>query len=207
MNEEIEVNDLISILKKDCKKFIKFVGLYNPPALVYRSIKGSNDDYTTRTPRTNRKPTDTPLYVQEIMDVLFYERFGWKPRSGGVFTATGGFEGYGVPHVFFPIGDFKFVWSPEVRDLFIDLNKLHLYKIEMRHPYKNSSKRKNSREFYEEIRKALKPLIDSFYQNEKYNLAFNEEREIVWKCKKYHLVNIHYFNFHKETLMKELFNR
>ena len=198
MNEEIEVNDLISILKKDCKKFIKFVGLYNPPALVYRSIKGSNDDYTTRTPRTNRKPTDTPLYVQEIMDVLFYERFGWKPRSGGVFTATGGFEGYGVPHVFFPIGDFKFVWSPEVRDLFIDLSRLHL----LRHV-----KGKMSPEFYEETKKTLKPLIDSFYQNEKYNLAFNEEREIVWKCKKYHLVNIHYFDFHKETLMKELFNR
>jgi hypothetical protein len=200
INEEYEVDHVIKVLQRDCKKFIDFIRLYKPTPFVYRGVTRANDDYTTKTTRTNRKPVDTPKYTHDILDELFYDKFGWKPRSEGVFTWTKEVQGYGKMNLFFPIGDFKFVWSPKVKDLYVDLNNLtkEIAKINSKYIMINEPEKK----IEEEKLLYKNKLVDTYVQNKNYTQAFNKRREIVWKCKGYHLVNIDYFEQHKDKFME-----
>ena len=78
LNEEYDVDHVLNVLKRDCKKYIDFIKKYKPTYFVYRGVKKSNDDYTTKITRTNRKPLDTPPDIHNILDELFFEKFGWN---------------------------------------------------------------------------------------------------------------------------------
>jgi hypothetical protein len=198
INEEYEVDHVIKVLQRDCKKFIDFIRLYKPTPFVYRGVTRANDDYTTKTTRTNRKPVDTPTDIHKVLDELFYEKFGWKARSEGAFTWTGSVKGYGKMNLFFPIGDFKFVWSPKVKDLYVKLGTLNKERIDI-----NRKHRMEPEKVKEAERLLFKEkLVDTYVQNKNYTQAFNKRREIVWKCKGYHLVNIDYFEQHKDKFME-----
>ena len=66
--------------------------------------------------------------------MVFYRKFKWKPRSTGVFC-TGDKEqakGYGGLATVWPIGNFKYIWNPEIRDFLdvaIDLSDVPLRDI------------------------------------------------------------------------------
>lgn len=73
-------------------------------------------------PRKRRAPKDTPKDIQTMLDKLFFQRFGWKPRSHGVFAAgfdTARYYG-GQAYAFFPVDGYECIWSPKVDDLFND---------------------------------------------------------------------------------------
>jgi hypothetical protein len=73
------------------------------------------------TPSKNRLPRDTDWKIAKAVDELFFKKFHWRPRSEGVFVfpPNGPASGYGQgdPFSIFPIGDFDFVYSPDVMDL------------------------------------------------------------------------------------------
>jgi hypothetical protein len=169
LNEEEEYFDYIGIIERDCKPFLSFIKVFKPIPFVYRGVK-SNKTFIHKTPRSDRKPLDTPLETHKILDELFYEKFGWKVRSEGVFTFTYSGAGYGTNYYFFPIGkNFKYVYSPDVKDLFITIERM--------------GKKSKDRE-------ELKKIVDTYYQNEKYAQAFvGVNKEIVWKCDSYYLLN------------------
>jgi hypothetical protein len=69
-----------------------------------------------------RKPKDTPLLVHNAMNEMFKRRFGWNARDGLFVTGSDIFaRTFGPTHVVFPIGEFKFVWSEEIEDVYGDL--------------------------------------------------------------------------------------
>lgn len=63
--------------------------------------------------------------LQKIFDEFFYKKFRWKPRSEGVFT-IGDIKSirgvYGIPYIFVPIGEYKYLWSPDVDDLYEEID-------------------------------------------------------------------------------------
>jgi hypothetical protein len=70
--------------------------------------------------RKDRKPKDMDIKTHKELNKLFHKKFGWKVRSEGLFC-TGNINeagGYGYEFLVFPIGEFKYVWSPEIRDLY-----------------------------------------------------------------------------------------
>lgn len=115
------VDSIANLLKKDCNKWLtEFKG-----NVMYRGLKKPvQQAYTIITPRTDRIPTDTPPALSEVLDEWFLSKFNWMPRKTGVFVtpqkATA--EYYGYTHMFFPIGDYKYIWSPECHDLYSKLS-------------------------------------------------------------------------------------
>jgi len=98
LNEYAYTGDVVdwSPITKDCKPFIKELkGAHN---LLLRGSRKSNPG-------------------------IIKVKFGWKPRSTGVFCSgslnTALF--YGPVNSVWPIGNFKFLWSPKVSDLFSHL--------------------------------------------------------------------------------------
>jgi hypothetical protein len=119
-----KTDEIIAILKRDCKPFLS--SRRSKRDLLWRGVKQKlNSDYVKITTRTNRKPKDTPKELHDLMNFEFKKAFGWKPRSEGVFTFTKASNagGYGNQTVMmFPIGNFKYVWSNKIEDLWNEMN-------------------------------------------------------------------------------------
>ena len=109
------------------------------------TLKSSNVDglphyipYHTLLMRTNRQPSDTSLATHEVINEWFRERFGWGARSEVVFgegryniAASSSSIDYGPTFIIFPVGDFKYVWSEDVSDLYRTLGAKMLDKPTM----------------------------------------------------------------------------
>lgn len=116
----------IELVKKECSEIIN---IYKKAGRVlFRGTRGDRAKQVDEegriskvVPRKRRNPKDTDKETQKILDNLFNQRFGWKPRSQGIFAA--GIESaryYGTPHGFFPVNGFEYVWSPNIDDLYND---------------------------------------------------------------------------------------
>jgi hypothetical protein len=70
----------------------------------------------------HRKPKDTPLLVHNAMNEVFKKKFGWNARNGVFVTGSDMFAGtFSTVHAVFPIGEFKFLWSPQIEDVYGDV--------------------------------------------------------------------------------------
>jgi len=180
INEEFQdINKLVAMLKADCKPYLSILkrtdkmlcrGTDSPPKT---NIYEDEVYYFKRKPRKDRRPLSTGPLVHKQLDDLFKKKFGWKVRSEGVFVNSdyGTASGYGHTYFFFPIGQFKYVWSPKVGDLWIYL-KSHI------------SSRKGKSE-----QPDLPGTIDSYIDNSLWK-AIELEHEVAIKCKEYYMVDV-----------------
>lgn len=116
-NSDELLDKMLTMVEKDCQPFLKQAN-----NLFFRGTKHKmKDDYINKmTARKDRKPLDSPMTIHKESDKIFKEKFGWKARSEGVFASTSYHVGsYGKVWMFFPIGNFKYVWSPTVTDWWI----------------------------------------------------------------------------------------
>lgn len=116
----------IELVKKECSEIIN---IYKKAGRVlFRGTKSErrkpiDDDNKIYkiVPRKRRNPKDTDKETQKVLDNLFNQRFGWKPRSHGIFAAgLQSAQYYGIPHGFFPVNGFEYIWSPKIDDLYND---------------------------------------------------------------------------------------
>ena len=111
-------------LLKDCKPYLQEFQKTKSDIFLMRAVTGNRGNTIQKKyPKVDRIPVDTPIEVHDLLNMLFKKEFGWPVRNG-VFAANeyfDGFEEYGKPFLFFPIGKYKFVWSPEIKDLWMDV--------------------------------------------------------------------------------------
>ena len=118
--------DTMNIIKEECSDIIDLYKKTN--SFIYRGLKRTDNkkaivrNVYKITPRTDRSPKDTSWDDQEIIDGYFYKKFGWKPRSEGVFTSqTYSVAGsYGDVGIFLPVNGYKYLWSKKYGDLYSD---------------------------------------------------------------------------------------
>ncbi|WP_300760232.1 hypothetical protein [Janthinobacterium sp.] len=111
----------------ECKPFIR----ESKGNLIYRGIDRPIGDVSVSTPRgditayrmvvrLDRRPLNTDNTTHNNFDSWMKEHFGWGGRSQGIFVSgkilTAAF--YGKPFIILPRGDFKYIWTPLVSDLF-----------------------------------------------------------------------------------------
>lgn len=170
--------DLLVLLEKDCKKFIRETG-----GFLYRATNrniGSEVLYSKQTSRNNRRPVDTSRSTHFLADSLFKSEFGWKVRSEGVFTATYPImtKGYGSNiYLVFPIGDFKYVWSEEATDFYITQSEYGSI-------WRNKDRSNLGVDLTRHFPKSVMQEIVKLYTNKNLNKAWDDgmSREIILKC-------------------------
>jgi hypothetical protein len=195
LNENIDDEDLIETLKDDCSEFLK------EGTFLYRGYKRAPSDFFEMTPRKDRRPKDTPPIVQEYIDNYFKHKFGWKPRSSGVFATPDTEEAgqYGNVYFFFPIGKFKYIWNPEVVDLYLEL-QIFFSRFDI-----SSSDIKTGSESLNYILNkrgvTLDDLLENFgtlylskYKNNR--LGGNLSSEVMVQCKSYYMLKYTRENYH-----------
>lgn len=139
----------------------------------------------------NRVPKDTPHEIQDSLDQLFLQYFDIEPRSNGVFTTKnyGVAEGYstdysgeelsGGTYIFFPIGNYKYIWNPRFDDLFSEIESI------------GEEFPEEFDEFYmgETDIPVFKDIIIGYKMN---SIELAESQEITFLCDDYYLVDVNY---------------
>ena len=154
---EDSLNDAIDLIKKDCKPYLKLIK--TPKRMAVRDEKRLQF-FSKGYVRKDRRPKDTNIEVHEKLDKLFLEKFEWRARSNSVFTWI--ISGVMKP-LFFPIGKFDYIWSPNVYDLYTDV-----------HPEMG----------YDE----LDDIVNTYHLNDGYHKVGNQE--VMWRCKSYYLLDL-----------------
>ena len=169
------------ILKRDCLKFLK----ESKGLLLYRGTnKGVSDRIVKRSVRQNRLPLDMPLDYHREFDKELYKKFHWYPRTQGVFATSDSLEAgnFGLSYLFFPIGNYKYVWSSSYYDIWVK------FKQAFPEIYSSSS---TSYKHKEDHLKWIKNAVSTYINNKLYD-AIVAGHEISFKCDNYYLVNEYY---------------
>ena len=171
-NEEDDFRNFVKTIKSNCKKWLQ--------ATDYRPLYRGNRDmikFGVKKVRKSRKAVDMDRANQQQLDKLFKKKFGWSPRSEGMFCVPDESiaSTYGRLGLVFVPGNFKYIWSPEVQDLYGRLRTIH-DKLGMEKgdliPEEESQK-----------------LVDMF-QDTKLSFALSfPYSEIMVKCDKYYYIN------------------
>lgn len=115
-----EVEDLVEHIKRECGPFLAAMGDdLQPHHMLRRGASGKDGLWYSVVPRKNRRPLDTENWVHDEVDRILEPLAGFRPRSAGLFC-TGSkaiASGYGREYIVFPAGEFKFIWSPYIKDL------------------------------------------------------------------------------------------
>lgn len=126
MNKE----DILTILNNECSYFLNILKHCQKGHFLLRgyfydieTLKKFNHNIEYRTPK------NMPLHIHNEINEYFEPSFKWKIRNG-IFCY--GFDvmnhkpkdlGYGIFYLFFPIGEFQYVYSPDHFDLFGSINQ------------------------------------------------------------------------------------
>ena len=168
---------LLKLLKHDCKQFLDATRGF----VFFRGDTASFRFYGTKKPRSDRRPLDSPKLLHDTLDKVLFKQFGWKPRSEGVFATkshgiASDFALKGTTYLFFPIGDFKFVYNTKWSDLFAwwrDAPKHGTTEHEVIEQMKDDG------------------VYDTF--TDKNLNKVTHQSEVSFKCKEYYLVNPDWF--------------
>lgn len=111
-------------VEKKCAPFLKELRRCKDDPLLLRGIGGkySNKILHVKTVKGTRIPKDMDQDLSDYLDDLFLRKFHLAPRSNGIFTVSRNniAGGYGDVHIIFPVGQYKYLWSTKIRDLFSD---------------------------------------------------------------------------------------
>jgi len=179
--EAIDYEMIYNKIRKDCLGFIKDTD----KRPLFRGIRTPDKEMIMKkTPRTDRIPKDTPVKVSNMVDDALYKKFGWKPRSEGVFVSSSCHtaEHYGDPFYFLPIGPYKYIWSTKVADLYADIN--YEFKTKTGKPISNI----NIKGHEDMVEAYIKEYVDSCLDRNISN-AITFSKEIMFKCSSYYLIN------------------
>jgi hypothetical protein len=125
---EIAIPDVdIAKLKELCAPYISVLK-HTDGAPLFRGYKGSRfsniNGFQVMEPNLDRTPVDTPQVLHTALNQAFKRQFGF-PYRNGVF-ASGSYEDaryYGEVYAVFPIGELKYIWSKQIGDLYVQLDR------------------------------------------------------------------------------------
>ncbi len=186
--EKEAIKIIVDILKEKgySKKYIN--ECKKAETFLYRGAFESIQYVKQKIPRTDRTPKMMDKNVKDLYDKYFLKKFGWKPRSDGIFT-TGNSKmarTFGSAYFFIPQDDdYEFIWSPKIVDMNLSVKS-----------------KKISDQIYVlfwsdtnvEIPSKLQKEIDdvlSSYQDTDLIGAIESNNEVMFKCKSYYLVDFY----------------
>lgn len=185
---EAHMAQLCAMIESDCKPFLNesertnlmvrgFSNMYQKDH-ARSKIQDPQDEeayvnYWTLPVRKDRRPTNSGDKEFEMQNTFFKGKFGVNARAEALFcfpdTGAGrsSASSYGNVFVIFPIGDFKYLWSPKVRDLFVDSAPKH----------------------YEGGQEVADAHLESYaYENDDLPRALKTRNEIMVLCDKYYAI-------------------
>jgi len=180
VEEEGILSKYLTLIEKECQPYIKAI---RGGKGLFARVTSEKSTILKKKVRTDRRPLDTSVKIHKWFDRIFEKKFGWKARSNAIFC-------YGRPadevalydFLVFPIDKFKYVWSPNIFDL---------YNITASQPDDYIESNDDVLETYKYTDKGLKKALVS-------------GNEIMVNCKEVYLVRGHFLQYIDEKLNLKL---
>ena len=182
INEAKSFDKIFSILQKDCSYYFNLLKKLRLDGRIFRATKDNISDIKKFQTLTNRQPRDMNPVIHALLDKEFYKKFGWYPRSQGVFAQMGhanDIEIYGKIYYIFPIGKFSILGAENIKDLFMYLQDDWL--LVTKQDYISDALIEKYREYIQD------EIIPQYTTN--YKKLYYSSSEISINCKEYYLVN------------------
>ncbi len=204
-NENKQLEDIV----KSCYQYFKEIG---KGFHLYRGSYTFKDKIGIIVPRTDRLPKDTPKEIHNIINNTLYKRFGWHPRSEGVFATADihTASAYGEPLIFVPVNGYKYLYSTEPAfydmaeffgdSFYIDIETFYHYIIN--NEYKGQENNLTMSQEDDIMRRArimakknLDDKIEEYISTLKTTglknmIRKNSKAEIMFKCERYYLIDV-----------------
>jgi len=184
LTEEIQVKEMVSKIQQDCQPFLNEAN----GRLIYRGLGTSTEPFMKKSVRLkDRKPKDVPILLHKTINSFFKKKFGAEFRnamfcSGDIHFA----DFYGKIYAIFPIGDFKFVWSTHVDDLFMAWDE---YDPSQSADFLQYTDETQTQEIKDSIKMFLKTYKNT-YKNNNLEHAIISNNEIMIRCENYYAVKL-----------------
>lgn len=122
---------ILDYIQNNCKKYIK--EYIRNGKLLWSGRKKKEPYYNIKKIRKDRRPTDTPIRIHNLLDDYFEKHFGVRLRSNSLFCYTNMYDvlKYGEPYLICPVGDYETYYHPKVHDLYVQMKQLVLKNIEI----------------------------------------------------------------------------
>lgn len=180
---------LADFIRLHCSKFVN--DMKPSGKMLYRGVESMKnvDMLEIITVRKDRKSIDTPDFINSGIDDRLEKRFGVRPRTQGAFATSDykvassyGHDDNKKAYLFFPIGDYKFIWSEYIFDLWDSTRYL-------------ANDDEKTRE------EVLDYIGNESYKNDDFKSAVESGNEIMFVCDQYIIVDKSY----EDALIKRLF--
>lgn len=220
-------NIMTDVLKSDCDKFLKEIKggeLLGKKDFMKRGwILRGIDDRNVKNGlikkqsyiSSGRKPRAASWLQHSLTNLVGRQLFGWPIRDGVATRGIGGSHVgeervFGKMRIFLPIGDYEYVWSPNIRD-FNDKSiteicssiksaelKKAIYIITRFYQGEETDAAENLeeegikytyQEVYTEAWKHVRKFIKDNYKDDKIRGAIEMGNEVSFKCNEYYLVD------------------
>lgn len=183
-------SELGDLLAADAQKYLMTPGVKT--SFIYRGLTVPLQSYTTEEiggsevswiimdARRDRDPVSTPKAFSNAADAFFNKQFRWTPRRDGTFAVKdlSLARHYGEGNIFIPLGDFRFIWSEDVSDLYIAYD-------EIKEDWYDKNLQRD-----EMIEKWIEYLGTAGYTNQDLGRAIASGNEIMFDCNQYLLVHL-----------------
>jgi len=165
-------------VKSDCAPYIKEISGDVSGTQLHRGVIGTKKPYIAKRVRLeDRKPKDTSPEVHDAINQYFTKKFG-APFRNAIFATSDvdqageyAFGGYrtGEIYTIFPVGKFKYIWSPQIPDL---LDSIYEYDLP------GTTAGGEWKRFADERL--------STYQSTDLKSAINSSHEVMIRCEEYY---------------------
>ena len=122
------IKEICDMISERCIPFVNDL-MKGPRNTLIWSGRNKSDRWFEGQVRKNRNPLNTKSEIHKIVDSMMLKKFGFRARSNVIFcigSERKTFD-YGNSYSIWPIGKYKFVYSNEVDDLFLELGKGEYY--------------------------------------------------------------------------------
>lgn len=198
ITEEYGKEELISYLneiKKDCQPFLNEWG--NVPLI--RGVKTVPDSFVKKEVRlADRRPKDTPRRLHNKFNKALTELTGLPYRNGMFASGRSDVAAdYGNPYIVFPMGNFKYIWSGLISDLYGKWQE-----VEPRE-HNNESPAEFSKRLGDVEDEYIKKSMPS-YKSTDLPTAINSGHEIMFWTTGYYGIHEILFNNHQQFIIEYL---
>lgn len=180
----------LQLIKRDCGPWLKHVGKH----LVYRGFvfrprtKTSIEDVFLCQVRKDRRPKDSSKELHDLVNEYLFKHSGIHYRSEAVFVgALDMAQEYGSPFAIFPIGDFHYAWSKDIKDPWAE--------------NEDDTTQEQREENLAKLKKKLESRDDVYIYDKGIDEALRLNHEIMISCNSYYAIPISSVTF--ETLFND----
>lgn len=198
-DQEQRYQQAAQTLLNDCRPYFEELGYDITAAMsLFRGLKTipqGNQLLYKKDVRVDRKPTDTPVPIQQYLDQTFQQQFGVPFRSKAMYTTGSRLAAsyYGTLCIVFPIGQFKYLWSSEVEDLFgrirdrvleqSDDESFELFASSISQHYQTHG------ELTHDVEEMIDDILDEAnYQDDQLKQAIQSRNEIMIATDQYYII-------------------